>query len=62
MEGEGEGEEGREGERDKVQADVCIHSVGGSRLFAEDGGRDKRRVEREQGRVSERERESKGRE
>lgn len=30
-------EKERDGEREKVQADVCIHSVGGSRLFAEDG-------------------------
>lgn len=27
---------GRDRKREKVQADVCIHSVGGSRLFAED--------------------------
>lgn len=45
----------RPGDRQKVQADVCIHSVGGSRLFAED--RETREGERERDRKRERDRE-----
>lgn len=38
-------------EKEKVRADVCIHFVGGSRLFAEQGGYKRWERERETERV-----------
>lgn len=47
--------EKRERRRQKVQADVCIHSVGGSRLFAEDREtREGKEKKTERGRETER--------
>lgn len=43
--------EGETAKKEKVQADVCIHSVGGSRLFAERGGYKRWKRERDTERV-----------